>query len=60
QHLLDDKTVLVSAHGNSIRALIKYLEGLSEEDIVGYEIKTGAPLVYELTDDLVVKDKYYL
>ena len=37
-----------------------YLEGLSEEDIVGYEIKTGAPLVYELTDDLVVKDKYYL
>ncbi|MDK6201843.1 2,3-diphosphoglycerate-dependent phosphoglycerate mutase, partial [Proteus mirabilis] len=36
------------------------LEGLSEEDIVGYEIKTGAPLVYELTDDLVVKDKYYL
>ncbi|WP_337230940.1 2,3-diphosphoglycerate-dependent phosphoglycerate mutase [Staphylococcus epidermidis] len=60
QHLLDDKTVLVSAHGNSIRALIKYLERLSEEDIVGYEIKTGAPLVYELTDDLVVKDKYYL
>ena len=60
QHLLDDKTVLVSAHGNSIRALIKYLEGLSEEDIVGYEIKTGAPLVYELTDDLVIKEKYYL
>ena len=52
--------MLVSAHGNSIRALIKYLENLSEEEIVGYEIKTGAPLVYELTDDLEVKDKYYL
>ena len=60
QHLLDGETVLVSAHGNSIRALIKYLENLSEEEIVGYEIKTGAPLVYELTDDLEVKDKYYL
>lgn len=60
QHLLDGNTVLVSAHGNSIRALIKYLEDLSAEEIVGYEIKTGAPLVYELTDDLQVKDKYYL
>lgn len=60
QHLLDGETVLVSAHGNSIRALIKYLENLSSEEIVGYEIKTGAPLVYELTDDLEVKDKYYL
>ena len=60
QHLLDGETVLVSAHGNSIRALIKYLEDLSDEEIVGYEIKTGAPLVYELTDDLDVKDKYYL
>ena len=60
QHLLDGNTVLVSAHGNSIRALIKYLENVSDEDIIGYEIKTGAPLVYELTDDLEVKDKYYL
>ncbi|MBO1198558.1 2,3-diphosphoglycerate-dependent phosphoglycerate mutase [Staphylococcus simiae] len=60
QHLLDGDTVLVSAHGNSIRALIKYLENVSDEDIVGYELKTGAPLIYELTDDLEVKDKYYL
>lgn len=52
--------VLVSAHGNSIRALIKYLEDVSDEDIINYEIKTGAPLVYELTDDLEVIDKYYL
>lgn len=58
--MLDGQTVLVSAHGNSIRALIKYLEDVSDEDIINYEIKTGAPLVYELTDDLEVIDKYYL
>lgn len=60
QQLLDDKTVLVSAHGNSLRALIKYLECVSDEDIVGYEIKTGKPLIYELDDELKVQDKYYL
>lgn len=60
QQLLDGKTVLVSAHGNSLRALIKYLENVSDEDIISYEIKTGAPLIYELTDDLQVTDKYYL
>lgn len=60
QQLLDSKTVLVSAHGNSLRALIKYLENVSDEDIISYEIKTGAPLIYELTDDLQVIDKYYL
>jgi 2,3-bisphosphoglycerate-dependent phosphoglycerate mutase len=60
QQLLDGKTVLVSAHGNSLRALIKYLEDVSDEDIIGYEIKTGAPLIYDLTDDLKVIDKYYL
>lgn len=60
QQLLDDKTVLVSAHGNSLRALIKYLEDISDEAIVNYEIKTGAPLIYELTDDLKVRNKYYL
>ncbi|AMG62169.1 2,3-diphosphoglycerate-dependent phosphoglycerate mutase [Staphylococcus lugdunensis] len=60
QHLLDGQTVLVSAHGNSIRALIKYLEDVSDEDIIGYEIKTGAPLVYELDDNLNVTNKYYL
>ncbi len=60
QQLLDGKTVLVSAHGNSLRALIKYLEDVSDEAIVNYEIKTGAPLIYELTDDLKVTNKYYL
>ena len=60
QHLLDGDTVLVAAHGNSIRALIKYLENVSDEDIIGYEIKTGAPLIYELDDDLKVTNHYYL
>lgn len=60
QQLLANKTVLVSAHGNSLRALIMYLENVSPEDIVGYEIKTGAPLIYDLSDDLTVIDKYYL
>ena len=54
QHLLDGETVLVAAHGNSIRALIKYLDNVSDEDIIGYEIKTGAPLIYELDDNLNV------
>lgn len=60
QQLLANKTVLVSAHGNSLRALIMYLENVSPEDIVGYEIKTGAPLIYDLNDDLTVINKYYL
>ena len=51
--LLEDKTVLVSAHGNAIRALIKYLEDISDDEITGYEIKTGAPLVYELDLSLI-------
>ena len=59
QHLLDGETVLVAAHGNSIRALIKYLDNVSDEDIIGYEIKTGAPLIYELDDNLNVIDHYY-
>ena len=60
QYLLDGQTVLVSAHGNSIRALIKYLEDVSMKISLIMKIKTGAPLVYELTDDLEVIDKYYL
>ncbi|MCY4502325.1 MAG: 2,3-bisphosphoglycerate-dependent phosphoglycerate mutase, partial [Alphaproteobacteria bacterium] len=44
--------VLISAHGNSLRALIKHLEGISDEDIPSFEIATGRPRVYELGDDL--------
>ena len=52
--------VLVSAHGNSLRALEKHLSGISDADIVGLEIPTGQPIVYELADDLAVRDRYYL
>ena len=45
-------TVLVAAHGNSLRALVKHLDGISDEDIVGLNIPTGIPLLYELDDDL--------
>lgn len=46
------KVTLVTAHGNSLRALVKHLDGISEEEIVGLNIPTGIPLVYELDDDL--------
>jgi 2,3-bisphosphoglycerate-dependent phosphoglycerate mutase len=52
--------VLVSAHGNSLRALIKHLDGISDEDIIGLNIPTGQPLVYELDDDLRPLRHYYL
>ncbi|WP_372718609.1 2,3-diphosphoglycerate-dependent phosphoglycerate mutase [Immundisolibacter sp.] len=49
--LLDDQTVLISAHGNSLRALTKDLENISDTDIVGLEIPTGVPIVYRLDTD---------
>jgi 2,3-bisphosphoglycerate-dependent phosphoglycerate mutase len=52
--------VIVSAHGNSLRALVKYLDDISDQDIVGLNIPTGIPLVYELTDDLKPIRSYYL
>lgn len=52
--------VIVSAHGNSLRALEKHLSNISDADIVGLEIPTGQPIIYELADDLSVKDRYYL
>ncbi|CAM3233037.1 2,3-diphosphoglycerate-dependent phosphoglycerate mutase [Vagococcus fessus] len=58
--LLKGDTVLVAAHGNSLRALAKHIENISDDDIMGLEIPTGQPLVYELNDDLSVSNKYYL
>ena len=52
--------VIVAAHGNSLRALEKYLSNIADRDIVGLEIPTGQPIVYELGDDFAVKDRYYL
>ncbi|MBE2894598.1 2,3-diphosphoglycerate-dependent phosphoglycerate mutase [Spirabiliibacterium falconis] len=58
--LLDGKRVLVTAHGNSLRALAKHIEGISDEDIMALEIPTGQPLVYELDENFNVVKKYYL
>jgi len=54
------KKVLVAAHGNSLRALVKYLDAISDEDIVELNIPTGMPLVYELDDELKPLNRYYL
>jgi 2,3-bisphosphoglycerate-dependent phosphoglycerate mutase len=52
--------IIIAAHGNSLRALIKHLENISDQDILKLEIPTGKPIVYELSDSLKVQDKYYL
>lgn len=52
--------VIVVAHGNSLRALEKHLSNIADADIVSLEIPTGQPIVYELNDDLSVRDRYYL
>ena len=54
------RQILVSAHGNSLRALIKYLDGISDQDIVSLNIPNGQPLVYELDADLKPIRSYYL
>jgi 2,3-bisphosphoglycerate-dependent phosphoglycerate mutase len=58
--LRSGQRVLVSAHGNSIRALEKHLSNIGDEEIVGLEIPTGQPIVYELNDDLTLRNRYYL
>jgi len=54
------KNVLISAHGNSLRALVKYLDNVSEEEIIKLNIPTGIPLIYELDEDLKPISHYYL
>jgi 2,3-bisphosphoglycerate-dependent phosphoglycerate mutase len=54
------KRVIIAAHGNSLRALVKYLDNVSEEEILKLNIPTGMPLVYELDDELKPLKKYYL
>jgi 2,3-bisphosphoglycerate-dependent phosphoglycerate mutase len=54
------ETVLISAHGNSLRALVKHLSGISDDEITSLEIPTGQPIVYELGDDLSALERYYL
>jgi 2,3-bisphosphoglycerate-dependent phosphoglycerate mutase len=54
------ETVLIAAHGNSLRALVKHLSGISDAEITGLEIPTGQPIVYELDDSLSAIERYYL
>jgi 2,3-bisphosphoglycerate-dependent phosphoglycerate mutase len=58
--ILSGQRVLIAAHGNSLRALVKYLDDVSEQDIVELNIPTGMPLVYELDDNLKPLNRYYL
>ena len=58
--LREGRKVLIAAHGNSMRALVKYLDDVSDADIVKLNIPTGIPLVYELDDDLHAQRHYYL
>ncbi|MBS1524337.1 MAG: 2,3-diphosphoglycerate-dependent phosphoglycerate mutase [Bacteroidetes bacterium] len=55
-----DQKVIISAHGNSLRALVQYIDHLTDAEVISLEIPTGAPLVYELDDDLNRINKYYL
>ena len=54
------KCVMVAAHGNSLRGIIKHLSNISDDEIVGLEIPTGKPIVYELSDDLSPERRFYL
>lgn len=58
--LMAHKTVIISAHGNSLRALVKHLSGISDADISSLEIPTGQPIVYDLDDAMNARDRYYL
>ena len=54
------KNVIIAAHGNSLRALIKYLDNISDDEIVGVEVQTGNPICYELDDNLKPIRHYYV
>ena len=58
--LKDGRRVVISAHGNSLRALVKHLSGIADEEIVALEIPTGQPIVYDLDEALQPLERYYL
>ncbi len=60
KNLLKNKSILIVAHGNSLRALIKYIENISDKNILKYEIPTAKPLIYEYKNKFNIKKKYYL
>ncbi len=60
KELIKKKNILISAHGNSLRSIIKYIEKISDEDIPSLELKTGVPIIYEFDDNLKIKSKKVL
>lgn len=60
KELLHNKNVLVVAHGNSLRSIIKYLENISDEEIMNIELPTGVPYVYEMNNNLEIINKFFL
>ncbi len=58
--LKSGETILISAHGNSLRALVKHLSNISDDDITSLEIPTGQPIIYDLDDNLKALNRYYL
>ena len=58
--LKEGKRIIIAAHGNSLRGLIKYLDNMSDEDIIKLELETGNPICYELDDNLKPITHYYL
>lgn len=58
--MLEGKRVIISAHGNSLRALVKYFDKLEDDEIMGVNIPTGIPLIYEFDEDFNVLNRYYL
>ena len=58
--MLNGKRVIIAAHGNSLRALVKYFENLSDEEIISVNIPTGVPLVYEFDSNFKILSKRYL
>ena len=58
--MIAGKRVVIAAHGNSLRALVKYFDNMGDDEIVGVNIPTGVPLVYEFDDNFKVLKKYYL
>ena len=60
KELINGRNIIIAAHGNSLRALMKYLDNLSEEEVLALEIKTGSPICYELDDNLKPIRHYYV
>ncbi|WP_379923092.1 2,3-diphosphoglycerate-dependent phosphoglycerate mutase [Erythrobacter sp. R86502] len=59
-HLARGETVIIAAHGNSLRALVKHLSNISDDDITGLEIPTGQPIIYDFDDSMTPGERYYL